>query len=358
MTDMKVKQRMGVGGSHYTKMAVVSCACVVGIVIFLAILPGSDLPDRPAGDNNLCHNGIESSFAHSENKPVFIKGGRFVMGSNRHRPEERSEHEVTVADFLIDRYEVTNSQFTAFVEATAYVTVAERQPRAEDYPGADPDILVPGSAVFVAPTDFSGGGNILSWWQYVPGANWRHPSGSDSTIEGLENHPVVHIAWEDAQAYAGWLGRELPTETQWEYAARGGTGDNTNYAWGDKMRPDGHWMANTWQGLFPFQNSTEDGYRATAPVGCFPPNDYGLYDMIGNVWELTSDTYRAGHTGATANAGATTSSTEYVLKGGSFLCSPNFCARYRPPARQPQEADTGTSHAGFRTVVNIGSASK
>ena len=174
------------------------------------------------------------------------------MGSNRHRPEERSEHEVTVADFLIDRYEVTNSQFTAFVEATAYVTVAERQPRAEDYPGVDPDRLVPGSAVFVPPTDFSGGGNILSWWQYVPGANWRHPSGSDSTIEGLENHPVVHIAWEDAQAYAGWLGRELPTETQWEYAARGGTGDNTNYAWG---RQDA-------------ARRTLDGQHMAGPVSC------------------------------------------------------------------------------------------
>ncbi len=202
--------------------------------------------------------------------------------------------------------------------------------------------------------------DITEWWRYVPGADWRHPNGPDSSIDGKDNHPVVHIAYADAQAYAQWLGRELPTEAEWEFAARGGL-DGADYAWGDEPNPDGQWMANSWQGFFPFEDEGSDGYHGTAPVGCFAPNGYGLFDMIGNVWEWATDWYRAGDdmtidgamnpTGP-AEMSATVGGPVRVIKGGSWLCSPNFCARYRPAARQPQEADLGANHIGFRTVLH------
>jgi len=326
-------------------------------ILLLAFFHSSSVAD----ESRLCQSYSGTLDNSDKAGLVRINGGSFIMGSNRHHPEERAEHAVTVSGFWIDRHEVTNRQFSRFVEATSYIAVAERQLRAEDYPGAAKALLVPGSIVFIPPTHFDEGGSILQWWHYIPGANWRHPSGPNSTIDNRQNHPVVHIAYEDAQAYAQWRGRELPTEAQWEYAARGGSLKNasqTDRIQGDQRQADGHWVANTWQGLFPLKNSAKDGYQATAPVGCFPPNVYGLFDMIGNVWELTTDVYTSRHiprdkiklditsTVATALPGR-------VIKGGSFLCAPNFCARYRPSARQSQEVDSGSSHIGFRTVLNL-----
>jgi formylglycine-generating enzyme len=223
-------------------------------------------------------------------------------------------------------------------------------------------VLTPGSALFIQPTKVDRGGGNAQWWQYVKGANWREPEGPGSTVAGRENHPVVHVAYEDALAYARWLGRDLPTEAQWEFAARGGKIDEQD--WMSAYAPDGTAIANTWQGVFPVYNSAEDGYAGTAPVGCFKPNGYGLYDMIGNVWEWTSDWYRAGHAKEPAVnpmgpdlvqvglvAGQAPSK---VIKGGSYLCAHNYCARYRPTSRQPQEVDLSTGHVGFRTVVNAG----
>lgn len=288
-------------------------------------------------------------FAGGETPLVFVPGGTFAMGTDDGLPEEGPARRVTVDGFWIDVHEVTNAAFARFVAATGHVTVAERVPDYSGYPGVPPEKIVPGSAVFVPPADLSRGLDLLSWWRFVPGANWRHPEGPGSTIEGRENFPVVHIAYEDALAYARWAGRELPTEEQWEYAARGGLEGKT-YAWGDDLYPGGKQMANTWQGLFPVQNSADDGYVGLAPVGCFLPNGYGLYDMIGNVWEWTSTVY------APANPGSWVFEHSRepfrIIKGGSFLCAPNYCMRYRPAASQAGESGLGTSHIGFRTVLN------
>jgi formylglycine-generating enzyme len=289
---------------------------------------------------------------------TFVPAGTFTMGSNRHRPEERYTHIVSVDGFWIDRTEVTNAQFAKFVAATGYVTLAERGGDAKVHANMPAELLAPGSVAFIMPTDTSRGGSITQWFQYIAGADWRHPEGPGSSIAGRENHPVVHVAYEDAQAYAGWLGRSLPTEAQWEYAARGGREGEDD--WSSALDDDGKPIANTWQGIFPVINSKDDGYSGTAPVGCFKPNGYGLYDMIGNVWEWTSDWYRPGHAPEAAIEpqgprladirGAPGQSPNKVIKGGSFLCAFNYCARYRPAARQPQEVDLSAAHIGFRTV--------
>jgi len=291
---------------------------------------------------------------------VFIRGGTFVMGSERQRPEERFTHVVRVDGFWIDRHEVTNAQFREFVTATGYVTLAERGLDPATHPDMPRDLLAPGSVVFIQPTNVASGGRITQWWQYVPGANWREPTGPGSSIAGKDNHPVVHIAYEDALAYARWRGRELPTEAQWEFAARGGRDGEDD--WSSAFDAEGKPIANSWQGIFPVYNTNEDGYAGTAPVGCFKPNGYGLYDMIGNVWEWTSDWYRPGHSrDAALNPRGPElqdlkltggQSPSRVIKGGSFLCASNYCARYRPAARQPQEVDLGAAHLGFRTVLN------
>jgi formylglycine-generating enzyme required for sulfatase activity len=285
---------------------------------------------------------------------AFIAGGVFMMGAAGLYPEEGPPVEVNVEGFSLDTHEVTNAQFRKFVESTGYVTVAEREPDPDDYPGVPADKLVAGSAVFVPPTDMSQGFNPLSWWRFVPGANWRHPQGPDNDIKGKDHLPVVQVAYEDALAYADWAGRALPTEAQWEYAARGGL-EGKEYAWGDELEPGEQAMANSWQGIFPVQNTEEDGFRGLAPVGCFPPNGYGLYDMIGNVWEWTSSPYNPSH-----EIAENLSVEGYdprqpgipvrVIKGGSFLCAPNYCMRYRPAARHAQETGLGTDHIGFRTV--------
>ena len=298
----------------------------------------------------------------------WIPGGTFLMGSNDHYPEEAPAHHVTVEGFWMDKTPVTNEQFSRFVEATGYLTVAERPLNPEDYPGAKPETLVPGSIVFKKPPHRVDLHNHFNWWRYAPGASWRHPLGPGSSLKkGMARHPVVHIAYEDADAYARWAGKELPTEAEWEFAARGGL-EGAVYVWGDEFAPNGKMMANTWQGEFPVVNLLTDGYERTSPVGSFPPNGYGLYDMAGNVWEWTTDWYQEhGHAansccasfnpkGGEREASIDSRTPEIriprkVLKGGSYLCAPNYCLRYRPAARIAQQIDSGTCHQGFRCIV-------
>ncbi len=301
---------------------------------------------------------------------VWVPGGTFRMGSDRHYPEEAPAHSKSVAGFWIDRAPVTNSAFHMFVRATGHVTVAELVPKAADYPGALPNMLRAGSLVFTPPKHAVDLRRWDQWWQFRFGANWRRPYGPRSSIAGLADHPVVHVAYRDVLAYAEWSGKELPTEAEWEFAARGGLDGSAEFAWGDEFTPDGRHLANTWQGNFPHENRVTDGYERTSPVGAFPPNGYGLYDMIGNVWEWTSDWYAPCHEGDAANACCIPSTprsapeaTSYdptqpeisiprkVLKGGSHLCAPNYCRRYRPAARHAQPVDTSTSHVGFRCVL-------
>jgi formylglycine-generating enzyme required for sulfatase activity len=298
---------------------------------------------------------------------VWIPGGTFLMGSNDHYPEEAPAHPVSVDGFWMDRTQVTNESFTAFVRETGHVTTAEVAADAEDYPGARPDLLVPASAVFVSPNRPVDLRNPYEWWTYVPGASWRRPQGPGSSLRRKKKHPVVHVTFADVEAYAVWAGKELPTEAEWEFAARGGL-DGAPYVWGDEFNPDGVHMANTWQGEFPNVNERLDGFEGTSPVGSFPPNGYGLVDMAGNVWEWTTDWYQ--EHGEIADACCTISNPRggdrersvdpgsgeariprRVMKGGSHLCAPNYCRRYRPAARMAQGIDTSTSHLGFRCIV-------
>lgn len=299
---------------------------------------------------------------------ISIPGGTFLMGSDHHYSEEAPAHRVTVDGFWIDETPVTNAQFRAFVTATGYETFAEIAPRAEDYPGALPHMLRPGSLTFSPPKGAIDLRRPLDWWQFTFFANWRRPYGKGSTNRDLDDHPVVHIAYADALAYAHWAGKDLPTEAEWEFAARGGL-ENSEFAWGDALTPGGRHMANTWQGIFPQQNLKADGYERTSPVRAFPPNGYGLYDMIANVWEWTQDWYVPRHAAAEAKACCIPNNPRgpreelsfdpaqpririprKVLKGGSHLCAPNYCRRYRPAARHPEPVDTSTSHVGFRCV--------
>ena len=293
----------------------------------------------------------------------WIPGGTFAMGSDEFYPEERPVHRVSVDGFWMDAMPVTAAQFRRFVRETAYVTYAERPLDAALYPDADPELLVPGSIVFrmsAGPVDLD---NNRNWWEYVPGAYWKRPGGKGTTINGRDRHPVVQIAYEDAEAYAAWAGKELPSEAEWEYAARGGLEDAA-FAWGDEHFPDGRAMANSWQGEFPWQNLTLDGYEGTSPVGSFPPNGYGLFDVTGNVWEWTSDWFSPHPDEVESpccvprNPRATSADVRpgeaiprRVIKGGSHLCAPNYCLRYRPAARQGQPIDSSTTHLGFRCIV-------
>ncbi len=291
-----------------------------------------------------------------------VPGGRFVMGSDDHYPEEAPRSPASVEPFWMDAYAVTNGQYAAFVAATGYCTVAERSPDPVDFPGADPKLLVPGSLVFRPPP---GGVDLRrpTWWAWAPGASWRSPEGPDSSIEGRDGHPIVHVAADDAAAYADWAGTALPTEAEWERAARSGLPD-AEYAWGTEFTPSGRQLANTWQGVFPYQNLCLDGYAGTSPVGSYPPNAYGIYDLIGNVWEWTATPYDerrrpeggacCGGSGAPAHDVSEPDAQLRVLKGGSYLCAPNYCARYRPAARVGQDVKTGTAHTGFRCVVRLG----
>jgi formylglycine-generating enzyme required for sulfatase activity len=290
---------------------------------------------------------------------VWIPGGTFWMGADDgSMPDAGPVHEVTVDGFWMDRAEVTNREFAAFVQATGYVTVAERRPDPRDFPGVPPEKLVPGSLVFTPPVGEVSLENPLAWWRYVGGADWRHPEGPESTIQGKDNHPVVQVCWEDADAYARWARKRLPTEAEWEYAARGGK-VRTRFIWGEEMRPDGKWQANIWQGHFPDHGSSEDGFPRTAPVGSFPANAFGLVDMAGNVWEWCADWYRPGYDIRQArNPKGPPSSYDpdepgipkRVQRGGSFLCTDQYCTRYLPGARGKGAIDTAASHLGFRCV--------
>lgn len=300
---------------------------------------------------------------------VFVAGSTFRMGSDRHYPEEAPAHRVTVDGFWIDRTPVTNTQFATFVAATGYVTYAERTPLACDYPGTPPEMLQPASLVFAQPEKSSSLHDWRRWWMLRFGANWKQPFGQEDPRWANCDHPVVHIAYEDAQAYAAWACKDLPTEAEWEFAARGGL-EGADFAWGDEMMPQGRLMANTWQGKFPDFNSGVDGFERTSPVGSFPANGYGLSDMIGNVWEWTQDFYTPRHPSEAQKSCCVPRNprnddieksfdsrvsgsriARRVLKGGSHLCAPNYCQRYRPAARQGHSVDTSTSHIGFRCVV-------
>jgi formylglycine-generating enzyme required for sulfatase activity len=298
---------------------------------------------------------------------IHLAGGTFAMGSDRFYPEEAPVRQVRVDPFWIDTTPVTNAQFAEFVAATGHVTFAEIAPDPEDYPGMDPALAQPGSAVFemtALPVDTS----VPIWWDFRLGASWRSPLGPGSSIEGFEDHPVVHVAHADAEAYAVWAGKALPTEAEWEFAARGRL-DGADYAWGDCLAPGGAMLANYWQGLFPFANQLTDGWLRTSPVGTYPANGYGLFDMIGNVWEWTDDWFsqpkvgrkapglccvpanpRGGTRGASIVKGDPARIPRKVLKGGSHLCAENYCQRFRPAARYAQPIDTTTGHVGFRCV--------
>ncbi|QNJ92202.1 formylglycine-generating enzyme family protein [Mycolicibacterium fluoranthenivorans] len=285
---------------------------------------------------------------------VWIPPQTAVLGSNDHEPEEGPAHEVSTDGFWIQPHQVTNAQYAEFVADTGYVTVAERPVDPADFPGAPAENLVPGSLVFrrtAGPVDLR---HLNQWWVWTPGACWNHPRGPRSTLAGRDRHPVVHIAFEDAQTYADWAGLTLPTEAQWETAARGGLSGAT-YTWGDEPERPGQRLANYWHGEFPYLPET--GYGTTQPVGSFPPNDYGLFDMAGNVWEWTADFYGPDRAGTPCCAADSYDPHEpqfqiarRVIKGGSFLCADSYCMRYRPAARRPQQIDTGMSHIGFRCI--------
>jgi len=313
-----------------------------------------ELPDRPD--------------AAPPDGMVWVPGGELTMGSDDHYPEEAPAHRVAVDGFWLDRTPVTNADFRRFVAATGHVTLAETAPDPALYPQAPPELLVASSAVFRPPPGPVSLKNPYAWWANVRNASWRHPLGPQSSLKGLDDHPVVHVAWDDVAAYAAWAGKELPTEAEWEHASRGGGPGGAPYAWGDELTPGGTHMANVWQGDFPHQNLALDGWERTSPVGSFPANGHGLVDMIGNVWEWTSDWYAAGHevshaccTVANPRGPAREASADpaqpglptprKVMKGGSHLCAPNYCQRYRPAARMPQAVDTSTSHLGFRCLL-------
>ena len=319
---------------------------------------------------------LQSPVVSCESPPhpgmVWIPGGTFEMGSDKFYAEEQPIHKVTVDGFWMDRCTVTNEEWKRFIDQTGHVTLAERPANAEDYPGAKPELLVPSSVVFRMPKQRVDLANCYDWWTYVPGADWRHPDGPESSLVDRAKHPVVHLAYEDVEAYAKWIGKELPSEAEWEFAARGGL-EHADFVWGNDFTPRGVHMANTWQGEFPWQNLKSDGFEGTAPVGSFPPNGYGLHDMAGNVWEWTSDWFQehskvqracCGH--LNPQGGLRDSSYDpqqpnvkiprKVMKGGSYLCAPNYCRRYRPAARMPQPIDTSTCHLGFRCIVRASNA--
>lgn len=307
---------------------------------------------------------------------VWIPGGTFSMGApspvgiaygGNHSMEDcRPIHRVKVNGFLMDEHEVTNEAFAAFVNATGYITIAEQTPTIEEFPDADPEMLKAGSVVFSPPADAVSLNDYLQWWSYVPGANWKHPEGPNSTIKGKEKFPVVHIAWDDAVAYAKWAGKRLPTEAEWEFAARGGLTGNM-FAWGNQFKPNGKYMANNFQGQFPNKNSSEDGFTGIAPVKKFPANGYGLYDISGNVWEWCADWYRNDyyqqlqHIGIADNPKGPTDSFDpdepgvqkKVQRGGSFLCTDQYCTRYMMGTRGKGDWRTGTNHTGFRCVKDV-----
>jgi sulfatase modifying factor 1 len=348
---------------------------VAAILLVFLLLRGLPADDAPATA------GFAPTVASDSAAPgpapkgmVWIPGGEFSMGAAdpehmddtvgmQATHDSRPIHRVTVDSFWMDATEVTNQQFGAFVQATGYVTIAERVPRAEDFPDAPPENLVAGSVVFSPPGRAVALDNHLQWWSYVKGANWRQPTGPGSSIDGRGNYPVVHVAYDDAAAYAKWAGNRLPTEAEWEFAARGGLSGEL-YPWGSAFRREGQWMANSHQGHFPNEDTAEDRFHGIAPVAQFPPNGYGLHDVGGNVWEWVSDWYRADYYATLATAGLTRNprgpdtsfdpsepgTAKRVHRGGSFLCTDQYCSRYMVGTRGKGDPSTGTNHLGFRTI--------
>lgn len=345
-----------------------------GLVAVMLFVSSTRVVANSDGTN---HSELSSDQSRRNPPPemVWIASGTFMMGTNDERsfPNERPAHLVEVEGFWMDKHDVTNAEFAKFVEATGYVTTAESKPDwvelkkqlPPDTPKPDDSVLVPGSLVFTPTSGPVPLDDLSAWWRWVPGADWRHPEGPTSSIKGRENHPVVQVSWHDAVAYAKWAGKRLPSEAEWEYAARGGL-EGKRFAWGDEFRPNGKYMANTWQGLFPVKDSGEDGFVGTSPVGSFPPNGYGLYDMAGNVWQWCNDWYRVDTNLEAASKSvcrdprgpaqsydpADPYSPKRVVKGGSFLCNPSYCESYRPSARRGTPSDTGSSHTGFRCVIS------
>ncbi|MGN0003462.1 MAG: formylglycine-generating enzyme family protein [Sphingobacterium composti] len=313
--------------------------------------------------NRLSSIGAENvAIGKDSVRMILIEGAKFSLGSD-YFEDAKPKHVVEVNSFYMDEHEVTNAQFTRFVKETNYVTVAERPLDPKEFPGVDPVMLVPGSAVFVGNLETHDLENPLSWWEYVKGASWKNPEGPKSSIKGRENHPVVHIAYEDAEAYAKWAGKRLPTEAEWELAAKANSHTNEDYYWGKELKKDGKWMANTYQGAFPKNNAKLDGFAGLAPVKSFPANALGLYDMVGNVWEWCSDYYRSGYdtNGTKVNPKGPGDSHDpqepglikRVQRGGSFLCVDSYCERYKAGGRGKGEINSPTNNVGFRCVKDI-----
>jgi formylglycine-generating enzyme len=355
------------------QLALLLCA-LLGIAVLILVSSGSIAIPNAAASNPDDRSGNKTN-RKARQGMAWIPEGAFLMGTNDKEsfPNERPAHLVQVQGFWMDEYDVTNAEFSKFVEATGYLTTAEREINWEDLkkevppgtPKPDPNTLAPGSLVFAPTAGPVPLNNLSAWWRWVRGADWRHPEGPQSSIKGRENHPVVQVSWLDAVAYAQWAGKRLPTEAEWEFAARGGS-ESKRFAWGDEFKPGGKFMANTWQGLFPVRDTGNDGFVGTSPVGSFPANGYGLYDMAGNVWQWCSDWYRVDTNLEAASKNVCRNprgpaesydpgdpySPKRVVKGGSFLCNPDYCESYRPSARRGTPPDTGSSHTGFRCVIS------
>jgi formylglycine-generating enzyme required for sulfatase activity len=341
-----------------TRQFMIALGVVLGGVSFGSLIVlRTDVPgrsQRPLAPASAMRTG--SSWT---NNMEWIPGGHYWMGSEDGHPDEQPVHQITVSGFWMDKTEVTNEQFEQFVKASGYVTMAERKPDSKDFLDVPLEMLVPGSLNFNPPPGEVSLENHYIWWKWTPGANWRHPEGPGSELKGREKHPVVHVCWYDAMAYADWADKRLPTEAEWEFASRGGLEHGT-YSWGDNLIPGGNWQANIWQGKFPHENTRDDGFLATAPVATFSPNGYGLYDMAGNVWEWCSDWYRPDYYTQSPKANPLgpvvsfdpnePSVPKRIMRGGSYLCSDLYCTGYRPSARMKSSPDKGLSHTGFRCV--------
>lgn len=328
-------------------------ALTICLILFSGLLGYYVTSLQPENNNEQAIVQCPTLPVNKYNDMIWVPPGEFLMGSNNTYPEEAPIVRRQVDGFWMSKYEVTNAQFAEFVNATGYITDAEKPLDAKAFPNLPAEMLHAGSVVFVMPTDLQAGGSITQWWQFVPGANWQSPLGPGSDIKDKQYHPVVHISHTDALAYAQWRGHALPTESQWEYAASIGS---KNKQHSQLLKRDQIWQANIWQGVFPINNLAEDGHSSTAPVGCFTANSAGLHDMIGNVWEWTSDWYYPNHTEDDNSEFANGYDPRQpgvevkVIKGGSYLCADNYCQRYRPAARHAQETGLGAAHIGFRTV--------
>ncbi len=340
-------------------LTLITCLSLFAKMDTLSCCVGENIPTR-AG---MIKSQINKLNSHVSGKMILVKGGQFLMGSSNFE-DSKPLHQVELTSFYMDEHEVTNAQFAQFVKETGYVTVAERELDPKDFPGVDPKMLVPGSAVFSKPNELNSLNNYLMWWEYVPGANWQHPEGPNSSIKDKMNYPVVQVAYEDAAAYAKWAGKRLPTEAEWEYAARARKDANDDlYYWGKELKPNGQWAANIYQGKFPVQDSKEDGFEGTAPVKSFQANALGLYDMEGNVWEWCADLYRPDYYEHSTAANPKGPQDSYdpqepnlekrVQRGGSFLCNDQYCERYKAGSRGKGEVNSPTNNVGFRCVKDI-----